>query len=233
MRLPKPDPKRDIEPVLLPLPPSIRLTLDDDLTDRSSLGGGFVNLRRLSLVAHYPAGEKSNPFRYDMATREALDAAVIAAHFLRNGERYVILRSALRPPSALRTDAAEMVTHEGMVVGNQWEVAAGLIEPGESPRACAVRELHEELGAKVNEADLYDLGPPTFPSGGLLAERHLFFHVEVDRSRFVVPSLDGSPLEHGAEVIDVPLSIALAACRAGEIVDAKTELALRRLAEHL
>jgi ADP-ribose pyrophosphatase len=209
------------------------VALDDDLTDRSSMGGGFVNLRRLSLVAHYPTGEKSNPFRYDMATRDALDAAVIAAHFIRNGERWVILRSALRPPAALRSDAAEIGTHKGMVVGNQWEVAAGLVEPGESPRACAVRELHEELGAMVKEADLRDLGPPTFPSGGLLAERHVFFHVEVDPSGLVAPSLDGSPLEHGAAVINAPLSVALAACQAGEIVDAKTELALRRLAEHL
>jgi ADP-ribose pyrophosphatase len=205
--------------------------LDDDLTDRSSLGGGFVNLRRLSLVAHYPTGEKSNPFRYDMATRAALDAAVIVAHFMRDGERYIILRSALRPPAALRADASQ-VALAGVMPGNQWEVAAGLVEPGESPRACAVRELHEELGAKVKEADLQDLGPPMFPSGGLLAERHLFFHVEVDRSSFVAPSLDGSPLEHGAAVIDVPLAIALAACKAGEIVDAKTELALRRLADH-
>ena len=191
-----------------------------------------MNLRRLSLVAHYPTGEQSNPFRYDMATRAALDATVIAAHFVRDGNRYVILRSALRPPAALRTDAVG-VTAKGTTPGNQWEVAAGLVEPGESPRACAARELLEEIGAQVNELDILDLGPPMFPSGGLLAERHIFFHVEVDRSAFIVPTLDGSPLEHGATIIEVPLSAALAACATGEIVDAKTELALRRLAGRL
>ncbi len=218
--------------MVLPLPPDIRLSIEDDLTDRSSPSGGFVNLRRLSLVAHYPNGEKSSPFRYDMATRAALDAAIIAAHFVRNGERYVLLRSALRPPAALRSDATWVAT-TGAMPGNQWEVAAGLVEPGESPRACAARELLEELGAAVKETDLQDLGPPTFPSGGLLAERHIYFHVEVDRSRFVVPTLDGSPLEHGATIIEATLADALEACRAGEIADAKTELALRRLKERL
>ena len=229
-----PNPRRGatIGRVLLPLPPHIRLTIDEDLTERSRPSGGFVNLRRLSLIAHYPTGEKSNPFRYDMATRAALDAAVIAAHFLRNGERCVLLRSALRPPAALRDDASG-VAIAGATPGNQWEVAAGLVEPGESPRACAARELLEELGADVKETDLQELGQPTFPSGGLLGERHIYFHVEVDRSLFVVPTLDGSPLEHGATIIEVSLATAIAACRAGEIADAKTELALRRLAERV
>jgi ADP-ribose pyrophosphatase len=45
--------------------------------------------------------------------------------------------------------------------------------------------------------------------------------------------LDGSVLEQLGAVIDVSLRDALAACRNGEIEDAKTEIGLRRLAEIL
>ena len=45
------------------------------------------------------------------------------------------------------------------------------------------------------------------------------------------PDGDGSPLEAAATIIDVSLADALAACREGDIRDAKTEIALRRLAD--
>ena len=47
------------------------------------------------------------------------------------------------------------------------------------------------------------------------------------------PSLDGSALEHGGEVIAVDLDEALECCKRGEIPDGKSELALRRLRERL
>ena len=80
-------------------------------------------------------------------------------------------------------------------------------------------------------ADLRELGPSTFPSPGVIGERHFFFHVEVDPTKRKTPPEDGSLLEHAAVIADVPLTEALAACRAGEVEDAKTELALRRLAD--
>jgi ADP-ribose pyrophosphatase len=44
---------------------------------------------------------------------------------------------------------------------------------------------------------------------------------------------DGSPLEEGAVLEWRELASAIAACEAGEIEDAKTELAFRRLAARL
>jgi ADP-ribose pyrophosphatase len=44
---------------------------------------------------------------------------------------------------------------------------------------------------------------------------------------------DGSCLEEGGAALVLPLAEALARCRRGEIADAKTEVALRRLAERL
>jgi ADP-ribose pyrophosphatase len=64
-----------------------------------------------------------------------------------------------------------------------------------------------------------------------VAERHYYFHVSVDPKVRQVPPEDGSPLEEDALIVTCPLADALDHCRAGRIVDAKTELALRRLAD--
>jgi ADP-ribose pyrophosphatase len=65
----------------------------------------------------------------------------------------------------------------------------------------------------------------------MVGERHFYFHVEVDPARRVTPPEDGSPLERGAVIAAVPLDEAIELTRRGEIEDAKTEVALRRLAE--
>ncbi len=183
-------------------------------------------MHRFDLVAEGPDGRTSLPFAYDIATRASLDAVIMAAHHVHEGVRCVFLRSALRPPLALRTVPPAFD-------GSLWELPAGLIDPGELPREAAARELLEELGFPVEPGALQDLGPPTFPAPGFIAETHHFFHVEVDPRERGTPSEDGSVLEKDALVVDVPLAEALEHCRAGRIPDAKTELALRRLAESL
>jgi ADP-ribose pyrophosphatase len=65
----------------------------------------------------------------------------------------------------------------------------------------------------------------------MIAERHFYFHVEVDPRRQVTPPEDGSPLEQRAVIAAIPLDAAIELTRRGEIEDAKTEVALRRLAE--
>jgi ADP-ribose pyrophosphatase len=183
-----------------------------------------MELRRLELAARYPDGTVSAPFLYDMTTRACIDAVVIAAHFERQGRLHVYLRSAIRPPCTLR---AVPPAHDGLL----WELPAGLIEPGEDPAACAARELGEELGFDVDPGALVPLGPWTFPAPGIIAERHLYYRVAVDPATRGTPTEDGSALERAAEILAVPLSDALEHCRSGAIRDAKTELALRRLAE--
>ena len=111
------------------------------------------------------------------------------------------------------------------------------MEPDEcSPEglvACAQRELDEELGLLVDTEALTPLGPSTFPCPGVIGERHHYFHVAVKPSDRRVPIEDGSVLEQEARIVAVPLREALDACKSGGIEDAKTELALRRLREHL
>ena len=124
---------------------------------------------------------------------------------------------------------------ERPTLGGLWEVPAGLVEEDErSPaglRACAVRELYEETGATVAPEAMLALGPSTFPCPGVIGERHFFFHAEIDPAGLVPPVEDGSVLERQAALVVVTLEDALALVRAGEIEDAKTEIALRRLAE--
>ena len=185
-------------------------------------------MRRLDLALRYPDGSESDPFPYDVGARRALDAVVLAAHFLGTDhgrpQRYVFLRSAVRPPCALRSAPPE---HDG----SMWELPAGSIEPGESPVSAAVRELEEELGFRLSEDEMRPLGSWTFPAPGIIGERHLYYAVEVDPSARAVPSEDGSALERGAAILAVPVDEAIEHCRRGAIPDAKTELALRRLAE--
>jgi ADP-ribose pyrophosphatase len=207
----------------LPSPPIVQATIVRESTANAPATGGFVNLRRLEVALTFPDGTGSDSFRFDVATRKAIDAVVVVAHLIRGGVRHVYLRSCARP--------ALMLNETGARDGNLWELAAGLVEPGETPRQAGARELGEELGFVVEESQLEPLGAFTYPAPGFIAEQHHYFHVEVDDRARQKPSEDGSPLERHAAVIDLPLKDLLAHVRAGNIPDAKTEIALRRLAE--
>jgi ADP-ribose pyrophosphatase len=207
----------------VPLPRLPRIHLEV-VEQRHASEPGFLSLQRPRIVARYPGGAESEPFVYDLVRRRALDAVVMAAHFVRDGERHVYLRSAVRPPLALRPIPP---LHDGAL----WELPAGLIDEGESPAEAAAREIEEELGLTVPASALRELGPWTFPAPGIIAEQHFYFHVEVDPKAQKSPSEDGSPLEREASVVALSLREAIGACATGQIRDAKTELALRRLAE--
>jgi ADP-ribose pyrophosphatase len=210
-------------PGSLPSPPDVRAVIVRDRSATATALGGFVNVRRLDVAVSLPGAPLSPAFPFDIATRRAIDAVVVLAHFDEGGARRVYLRSCPRPALMLHDGAPRD--------GNLWELAAGLIDPGESPRAAAARELHEELGFVVASEALSPLGCFTYPAPGFIAEQHHYFHVAVDPALRGRPTEDGSPLEENARIVICPLDEALDHCRAGRIVDAKTELALRRLAE--
>ncbi len=232
-----PQPNRVPELSELPEPPFHELEL---VEDRSPPAAGF--LRRVSrllrvLGAESTAGED---FVYDEVDRKALDAVVVAPYFWRDSrdsgrELFVVLRSALRPPLALR-DSSRSVRPEPQ---NRalWELPAGLVEPDEVSEAglvaAARRELLEETGFTVADGDLVELGPSSFPCPGVIAERHFYFRACVRPDLRQEPGLDGSPLEAIGSLVAVPLGVALQAARQGRLADAKTELCLRRLQETL
>ena len=176
-------------------------------------------------------GAKSAPFAYDVVERSSLDAAVIAAHFVRDGKRFVVLRSALRPPLALEPAAARGARAEDS--GILWELPAGLIEAGERPDEAAARELNEEIGTSLGADRIVSLGSAIIPVPAMIAERQYLFHVEIDPAELGEAKGDGSALERASVLAEVTLEDALAMIRAGDLPDAKTEVALRRLAEQV
>lgn len=109
--------------------------------------------------------------------------------------------------------------------GYIWEVPAGTLAPGESPAACASRELREEAGLV---AAVWTALGSILTTPGFCDERiHLFLARELRD--------DAQQLDHDEvlSVSRVPLRRALAMVRAGEIEDAKSIAALYRAAAEL
>jgi ADP-ribose pyrophosphatase len=146
------------------------------------------------------------------------------------------VRSAIRPPLALRPGYALPIA-PASADPTLYEIPAGLVEGDEHGeeglRACAARETMEEVGLAIGADAFFRLGPGVFLSPGLTAEKLYFLAAEADPESATAPTLDGSPVEERAVVRWLTLDDALDACRSGALEDVKTEVAIRRLAEHL
>lgn len=98
--------------------------------------------------------------------------------------------------------------------GTLWEAPAGKLDEGESPEACAIRELEEEAG--VTAGQLIRL-TTLLTTPGFSDERvHLFVAIGLGDGRQALE-------EH--EVIEcrrMPLATAVDMVRSGDIVDGKT-----------
>lgn len=102
--------------------------------------------------------------------------------------------------------------------GPIWEIPAGILEPGETPDACARRELREETGARAERIERLTT---LYTTPGFTDERiHLF-------AAFGITG--GEPERESDEFISVttrPISQVLEMIRDGQIVDAKSIAAL-------
>ncbi|HKY94058.1 MAG TPA: NUDIX hydrolase, partial [Kiloniellales bacterium] len=110
----------------------------------------------------------------------------------------------------------------------QIEIAAGIIEAGEAPRAVARRELMEETGLKARRLRrLFAF----LPSPGVMTEAIEIFLAEVDASQ--AAGQHGLPTEHEEiTVFSLPAQEAFRLIERGGIENGAALLALQWLALH-
>jgi ADP-ribose pyrophosphatase len=104
--------------------------------------------------------------------------------------------------------------------GAIWEVPAGRLEEGESPEACARRELLEETGATAGR---WDHLTTVYTTPGFTDER---IHIFAARDLAVKPHETRRDPDEFMEVKPVSVSSAVGMIRDGEIIDAKTIVAV-------
>lgn len=215
-------------------PPRVRVEVVREL---SRSGAGFLQLREAELQNHHEDGRVSAPYRYFLVERPLLDAVAIVLFRRRAAGVEVVLRSQLRPPLSFRHAYAVPLAAEG-TGAVQWEIPAGLVEPGEAGPAGlferASAETAEEVGIALPPARFAQLGEPSSLSPGLIAEKLFFVFAEVrDDDRRCTATGDGHPVEEGSRSLFVSLADALRAIDDGLVHDVKTEIGLRRLRAHV
>jgi ADP-ribose pyrophosphatase len=211
----------------------------DILSDEMVGEGGFLTIRRLRMRNVRADGSRSATYLVDYLARpKGIDAVVVAIYCRRGGEVQVLLRDGLRPPLYLGRPQDRLVVPDAKVYLRFREVVAGIVEVDDHGdaglRRRAAMEVEEEAGFVVDPARVELLGAGTFPSPGAMPERFFLTAVEVDDPAAAqVPGGDGSPLEEGAGITWMGLDEAIEACVRGDVEDAKSELALRRLRDRL
>jgi len=201
-------------------------------------GGGFLEIRRLRLRNRRADGSLSAQYISDSIARPYGQDAVVVAVFARTKDGVqVLVRDGLRPPLRFGRDSTRAPLVEPPPPLFLTELVAGIIEVGDRGepglRVRAAEEVHEEAGFIVAPDAIVLLGAGMYPTPGAMIEKFYFTAVEVDPSRQQPLAGDGSPMEEGARTRWLGLEAAIAACVAGEIVDLKTEAALRRLRDRL
>ena len=207
--------------------------------------GGFLGLRRMRLRVVRGDGTRSAEILNDFVERpKGLDAVAVAI-WARGadgggggGGVQVLVRQGMRPTIFFGRAPEQLVVPDPARRLFVAEVVAGIVEVADRGEAGlrrrAAAEVEEEAGYVVAPEAVVLLGGGVLLSPGAMSERCFLAAVEVDpAARVAHIQGDGSPMEDGARSRWWALDDAISACTRGELDDAKTELALRRLRDHL
>ncbi len=192
--------------------------------------GKVTRLRTYQLANHYESGERSRGYTLDVVSHKGTDAVGVLPFWQENGVWRVMLLKSFRPALTFRDRSPEGVPFI-------YEVIAGVLEKGENSvdgiLHRAREELLEEAGLRVDVSRIEPLGGAFYVSPGIYTEKIHLACVEIDSPSCEEPRRDGSVMEELLESVLFDLDEALELCEKGEIREAKTELALRRLKERL
>jgi nudix-type nucleoside diphosphatase (YffH/AdpP family) len=153
-------------------------------------------------------------------TRLVFERGDAAAVLLYEREpRCVILVQQFRYPAYIRDSQR----------GWLWEIVAGVQEPGQSPEQAARREAWEEAGYAL---DAVQYIMTIYPSPGGATERVHLFLAPVTPDQHTGKGGGLPQTEEDIRICSLGLDEALQMIERGEIVDAKTIIALQYLAAH-
>lgn len=219
------------------MPRVAAIELVEDRTGRSRCDEGFLHVRRYTARNRRADGSLSREYPIDVIERPTLDAVAVCLWARGHSGPQVLLRRQLRPAAYFRRGQSPALPEAPYLLFE--EVVAGVVEPGEKGfealQRRAAAEVAEEAGIALPPERFLRLGGPVFMLPGTASEKIHLVQAEVPHDGragpFSAPEHgDGSPLEEGAELLWRPLPAALDAFDRGELEDAKTEIALRRLA---
>ncbi|SET50911.1 NUDIX hydrolase [Stigmatella erecta] len=204
----------------------------EDFSPTARCDEGFLRVRRLRCQNRRADGSASKVYRVDVVDRPRLDAVAVLVYRRGASGLEVLTRMNLRPAAFFRK-GKDMAVPDGRSYLRVEEIVAGLLEledkGEEGLRHRAAEEVREEAGYVVSPEEIRLLGAGFFVAPGILSEKVFPAAVDVTGKQPQTPEGDGSPLEEGTELRWHPIEALLAACRRGEVPDAKTEIAITRL----